>query len=141
MEFDVAAPAIATTANGTAAPPETVIHEIVLVRSNSTGRPSEHYLDSGKDPYNDVCMRTTINIRDDLMRILKQEADARGKSLTALVNNLLRQELMSSRSEAKPLRQRTANLGKPSGINLDKALLLASELESEYTLAKMELRK
>ena len=98
-------------------------------------------LDRHGDLIDDVYMRTTINIHDDLMLRLKQEAHARGENLTTLINNLLRRQLMPDSEDGVPFRQRTAKLGVQPGMNLDKALHLASEMETEYALGKMELRK
>ena len=50
-------------------------------------------------------MKTTLNIDDTVMRLLKQEAAKRGCTMSELVESALRQALMSrhSRSSLPPL--------------------------------------
>ena len=65
------------------------------------------------------------------------------KPFKQIVNETLLNGLNSSEQrEAKPYRQNTMKMGQVSaGINLDKALDLADELEDMAIKAKMELRK
>jgi plasmid stability protein len=86
-------------------------------------------------------MRTTININDDLMRSLKEQADARHQSLSSVVNEILQAHLRGDRRRAEDFRQRTYSLGARPGINFHKSLDLAAEMETDYTIDKLELGK
>ena len=88
-------------------------------------------------------MRTTLTIDDALAEALKKKAHETGKPFKQIVNETLLNGLNSSEQrEAKPYRQNTMKMGQVSaGINLDKALDLADELEDMAIKAKMELRK
>ena len=88
-------------------------------------------------------MRTTLRIEDDLLRELKQQADAQNIPLTRLVNRVLRVGLASlreARAPKSPYRERVIDLGRPA-VDLEKALLVASRLEDEEILRKLSLRK
>jgi hypothetical protein len=88
-------------------------------------------------------MRTTFAIDDDLLRDLKRRAQEERTSLTKLVNNLLRKAVNGpapSATPKKPYREKTYSLGRPL-VDMTKALALASELEDEEIIRKMELRK
>lgn len=86
-------------------------------------------------------MRTTLNINDDLMLLLKEKSQALNKNLTNLVNDLLRSSLIPVVEQNEPFHQITYSLGEHPGINLHKALNLAAELETEYSIRKMEIGK
>ena len=88
-------------------------------------------------------MRTTLTLDDALAEALKKKAHETGKPFKQIVNETLLNGLNSSeRRESKPFRQSTMKMGEVSaGINLDKALGLADELEDMAIKAKMELRK
>jgi len=86
-------------------------------------------------------MRTTLNINDDLMAQLKKRADINKKSLTALINELLRNSLFPKAKHEAPFHQKTFPLGTHPGIKLHKALDIAAEMESEYSINKMEIGK
>jgi len=60
-------------------------------------------------------MRTTLNINDDLMLLLKEKSREVNQNLTKFVNDLLRSS--------------------------HKALDLAAELETEYSIRKMKIGK
>lgn len=45
-----------------------------------------------------ICMRTTLNLDDELMRLLRRRAAATGRTLTALIEEALR-EALAERSE------------------------------------------
>lgn len=88
-------------------------------------------------------MRTTLTIDDSLAEALKKRAFETGKSFKQVVN-----EVIASGLEPPPMPrpkrfvQKTYNLGQPMpGVNLDKALQLAGELEDEEIARKMEQRK
>lgn len=86
-------------------------------------------------------MRTTINISDDLMHIIKEQADARHRSLSAIVNEILEAQLYGRRRGNEHFRQQTYSLGARPGINFHKSLDLAAEMETDYTIDKLELGK
>ena len=86
-------------------------------------------------------MRTTLNINDDLMLLLKEKSLAVNKNLTKLVNDLLRSSLIPVAEQKKSFYQKTYSLGAHPGIIFHKSLDLAAELETEYSIRKMEIGK
>jgi hypothetical protein len=83
-------------------------------------------------------MQTTVNIDDDLLRRLQEDARREGVPLAELVNRLLRGVVRFGRREqaASPYREKTFAMGAPR-VNLDKALALAASLDDEETHGKM----
>ena len=78
-------------------------------------------------------MRTTVQIDDELMRWLKEQAHRERTSVSTLINRLLRSGMLALRQAGKPprpYRERTFHMGKPKAP-LDKALALAVSLEDE----------
>ena len=90
-------------------------------------------------------MRTTLTLDDTLAKALKERAVSTGRSFKNVVNEALRRGLRASSGPASGrsrTRQRTVSLGQPmAGVDLTKALALASTLEDEETARKVELRK
>jgi len=88
-------------------------------------------------------MRTTLTIDDALAEALKKKAHETGKPFKQVVNETLLNGLSNSgQRESKPHTQSTVSMGQVSaGINLNKALNLADELEDMAIKAKLELRK
>ena len=88
-------------------------------------------------------MRTTLTIDDSLVDALKKRAFETGKPFKQVVNEVIASGLQPPpKPRQKPFVQKTYNLGQPTpGMNLDKALKLAGELEDEEIARKMELRK
>ena len=88
-------------------------------------------------------MRTTLTIDDALAEALKKKAHETGKPFKQVVNETLLNGLSRfEQRESKPYTQSTVSMGQVSaGINLDKALDLADELEDMAIKAKLELRK
>ncbi len=88
-------------------------------------------------------MRTTLTIDDRLARDLKEIAHRTGRPFKVVVNETLRAGLSAKQvRSAKRYRVRPASLGQVlPGVNLDKALALASSLEDEEIARKLELRK
>ena len=88
-------------------------------------------------------MRTTVQIDDDLLRDLKEQAHREGTSLAKLINRVLRRG-MSAREQAnrpaRPYREKTFRMGEPR-VNLDKALALAASLEDDEVREKLVRRK
>jgi hypothetical protein len=89
-------------------------------------------------------MRTTLTIDDKLAAALKKRAFETGKSFKEVVNEVLRAGLSREHvlPKPKPFKSKSFAMGPPlPGINLDKALQLAGELEDEEIIRKMRLRK
>lgn len=86
-------------------------------------------------------MRTTVTIDPDIATRLRRLAAERGVSFTSTINATLRTGLDAERTPGRPWRETTRDLGSLPGVDLDKALQLASEFEDEGTIRKLELRK
>ena len=88
-------------------------------------------------------MRTTLTIDDEIMRALKKKAHDSGLSLKAVVNKALRAGLeeMDKPRRSKSYRCKTFSLGYPPRADLDRALEVAANLESEEIARKLLLRK
>lgn len=86
-------------------------------------------------------MRTTVTIDPDLAAKLRRIARERGISFKEALNTMLRAGMAARAGTARPYRLRARRLGLRPGIDLDKALHLASALEDEETIRKLELRK
>jgi hypothetical protein len=85
-------------------------------------------------------MRTTVDIGDDLMQTLKERARERNQTLTSCVNEVLRKGLSPDAVETT-FTQKTYRLGSRPGINFHKALDLAAEMDTDYTIRKLEIDK
>jgi hypothetical protein len=88
-------------------------------------------------------MRTTVQIDNDLMRDLKEQAHREGMSLAKLINRMLRLAMGASRHEqgrSRAYREKTFDMGPPK-VSLDKALALAASLEEEEIHEKLLRRK
>lgn len=86
-------------------------------------------------------VRTTVTLDEDVAAKLKQAARERGVSFKAALNDAVREGLRSRSKPARPFRVEARPMGVRPGVNLDKALRLAGELEDEEILRKMALRK
>jgi hypothetical protein len=79
-------------------------------------------------------MRTTLTIDDELARLLKQRALESGRTFKDVVNEALRAglEQTGTTPSRRPYRLKPFGMGRPArGIDLDKALQLAGNLEGE----------
>ena len=87
-------------------------------------------------------MRTTVRLDDDLIRELRRRATAEKRSLTQTINGLLRVALKTSQTPraSRTFRQKTLHMGAPA-FDLDKALQMAADLETEEILRKLAARK
>lgn len=67
------------------------------------------------------CMRTTLDLDDDVFRRAKEEAARSGRTLTSLVEDALREALSrTSRTAAEPYQVRPfGGSGLQAGIDLD----------------------
>ena len=88
-------------------------------------------------------MRTTIDLDPDVDARLRALARERRVPLRVVINDALRAATsqQGASEEPEPYRLPTRPLGIKPGINMDKALQLAAELEDEEILRKMRLRK
>lgn len=87
-------------------------------------------------------MRTTVDLDPDVDARLRALARERGVPLRVVLNDALRAGLRpASGGDAPPYVLPSRQLGLRAGINVDKALALAGELEDEEMLRKLELRK
>ncbi len=86
-------------------------------------------------------MRTTVTLDSDVEAKLREVMRERGVSFKVAINDAVRSGLNGSAPAAGRYRMPTASLGVRPGINLDKALTLAGELEDAEILRKLELGK
>ena len=86
-------------------------------------------------------MRTTVTLDDDVAAALQRLATERGQSFKAVLNALLRRGLTVDAPGSQPYVMPSRSLGLREGVELDKALRLAGDLEDEETVRKLELRK
>ena len=86
-------------------------------------------------------MRTTVTLDPDVAAKLKETARERGISFKEALNSNVRRGLEGETDAAKPYRLPTRRLGARPGIDLDKALGLAAELEDAEIRRKLALRK
>lgn len=86
-------------------------------------------------------MRTTVTLDDDVAAKLRAKARERDVPFKVALNETLRAGLGTGGGRAKPYRVPVYALGARPGIDLDKALTLAGELEDAEILRRLELRK
>ena len=86
-------------------------------------------------------MRTTVNLDPDVDARLRALARERGVPLRTVVNDALRAGTQPGAGNAPPYTLPSRRLGMRPGIDLGKALRLASELEDEEIVRKLDLRK
>ena len=86
-------------------------------------------------------MRTTVTLDPDVAAKLKRLAGERRISFKEALNSTVRRGFERREVKPQPYRVRTRNLGERPGVNLDKALQLAGELEDAEIIRKMRLGK
>jgi hypothetical protein len=86
-------------------------------------------------------MRTTVTLDPDVEAKLRAAMRERGISFKVALNDAVRDGLREKTNPTKRFRVQSRPMGVRPGINLDKALRLAGELEDEEILRKMALRK
>lgn len=86
-------------------------------------------------------MRTTVTLDPDVEAKLKATMRERGVSFKAALNDAVRSGLRSDLRPSRPFKVVSSPMGVRPGINLDKALRLAGELEDEEIIRKLELGK
>ncbi len=89
----------------------------------------------------DAAMRTTIDLDPDINARLRALARERGLPLRTVINEALRAGTQPGAGDAPPYTLTSRRLGVRPGINLDKALRLAGELEDDEIVRKLDLRK
>lgn len=92
----------------------------------------------------DAIMRTTLTIDDKLADALRKKAYESGKSFKEVVNRALQTGIQAEYAlpQSRPYKIRPASLGGVlPGINLDKALRLSDEIETQEIAGKLRLRK
>lgn len=85
-------------------------------------------------------MRTTVTLDADVAARLKEAARARGVSFKEALNSAIRAGLAAGRA-AQAYHTPSRSLGLRPGLDLDKALHLADEIEDTEIMRKLELRK
>lgn len=86
-------------------------------------------------------MRTTVTLDPDVEAKLRAAMRERGMSFKEAINDAVRMGLGGPPPTARRYRMPTAPLGVRPGVNLDKALTLAGELEDAEIVRKLELGK
>jgi hypothetical protein len=86
-------------------------------------------------------MRTTVTLDPDVAAKLKQTAREQGISFKEVLNASVRRGLASAKATPRPYRVPTRPLGVRPGVDLDKALALAGQIEDAETVRKLALRK
>lgn len=86
-------------------------------------------------------MRTTVTLDPDVAAKLKDAAHEKGISFKEALNSSVRRGLESEGAQSRPYKVRARHLGAKPGVNLDKALTLAGELEDAEIVRKLSLRK
>jgi Ribbon-helix-helix protein, copG family len=86
-------------------------------------------------------VRTTVTLDPDVAAKLKQAARERGLSFKEVLNASVRRGLERGGRSGRPYRLQTRRLGARRGVDLDKALRFAGELEDAEAARKLALRK
>ena len=86
-------------------------------------------------------MRTTVTLDQDVASKLRQVARERGVPFKVVLNDAVRDGLGGKARAARRYRMPTYDMRVRKGVNLDKALRLADELEDAEIIRKLELGK
>jgi hypothetical protein len=86
-------------------------------------------------------MRTTVTLDPDVAAKLRAVARERGISFKEALNASVRAGLGTTPGTPKRYRVPARPLGLREGVDLDKAMRLAGELEDAEIVRKLELRK
>jgi hypothetical protein len=84
-------------------------------------------------------VRTTVTLDEDVAAALQELARERRISFKEALNSSVRRGL--GQAAAEPYRVPTRPLGLRPGVDLDKALALAGDVEDAEIVRKLELRK
>jgi len=88
-----------------------------------------------------VPVRTTVDLDPDVDARLRALARERGVPLRTVINDALRAGIQPAVAAAPPYTLPSRPLGVRPGIDLDKSLRLAGELEDDEIVRKLDLRK
>ena len=84
-------------------------------------------------------MRTTVTIDPDVEVLLQAAVNEQQKTLDEVLNDALRQSLSREVEPARTAyRVQPRSLGIRAGLNLDKALQLADELDDQEIIRKLQ---
>lgn len=86
-------------------------------------------------------MRTTVTLDPDVAAKLKQSARERGISFKEALNSSVRRGFERGEAKRRPYRVKARRLEVKPGVDLDRSLRLAGELEDAETVRKLALRK
>lgn len=86
-------------------------------------------------------MRTTIDLDPDVDARLRALARERGVPLRTVINDVLRAGIRPQSRDEEPYALPSRRLGVRPGIDLDKSLRLAGDLEDDEVVRKLDLRK
>ncbi|MGI9119426.1 MAG: DUF2191 domain-containing protein [Acidimicrobiales bacterium] len=85
-------------------------------------------------------MRTTVTLDPDVAAALQTAAHERRISFKQVLNDAVRAGLRPV-AGPRPYRLPTRRMGLRAGVDLDKALALAADLDDREVVRKLELRK
>jgi hypothetical protein len=87
-------------------------------------------------------MRTTLTLDDDVAALLKQQARLTGRPFKQVVNEALRAGLLPRpTAAAESIASPTFAMGVLPGVDIARARHLASDLEDDEIVRKLDLRK
>ncbi len=86
-------------------------------------------------------MRTTVTLDPDVAAQLQLIVRERGVSFKEALNASVRLGLARARGDVEPYRTPSRPLGLRPGVDLDKSIRLAADLEDAEILRKLDLRK
>lgn len=84
-------------------------------------------------------MRTTVTLDADTQQIVRRRMRERNQTFKQALNDLIRGATANS-SPGERFRTETASMG-VSGVNLDRALQVAAELDDDEVIRKMRAGK
>ncbi len=88
-----------------------------------------------------LLMRTTVTLDPDVAAKLRATTRERGVSFKAALNDAVRAGLAATTAPGTRFTVRARPLGIRPGIDVDKALHIAAEMEDAEILRKLDLRK
>jgi hypothetical protein len=86
-------------------------------------------------------MRTTVTLDPDVEAKLRQVTRERGQPFKVVLNDAVRAGLSGGEPSARPYRLPTRSMGVRAGVDLDRALSIAGDLEDAEIVRKLRLRK
>jgi hypothetical protein len=86
-------------------------------------------------------VRTTIDLDPDIDARLRALASERGVPLRTVINDTLRAGVSAGIGDGPAYQLPSRRLGVRPGIDLDKALRLAGQVEDDEIVRKLDLRK